>query len=137
IGDMSEGLNECILYEVGIGKVGVGVVGGIGLRIGGELFERLVKNGLGDSLSLGVGSGGRFGCGVGRVLGLRFVLIRLRCMGFSLMRVGVVLMVRRMMWRGYGRKRLMVGGIMIGGVLKGFLYVLMVFNERGMKRMVK
>ncbi|MGN4157382.1 FecCD family ABC transporter permease [Staphylococcus auricularis] len=136
IGDMSEPLNQSILYQVRIPKVALALLAGIGLTIAGQLFQTLLNNPLADSFTLGLASGATFGSGLATVLGLSFVLIPVSSIAFSLITLALVLMLTTMMSRGYPSKTLILAGIMIGALFNAFLYVLIVFNQTRMNRIV-
>ncbi|MBN6204220.1 iron ABC transporter permease [Staphylococcus saprophyticus] len=136
LGDISDTLSQTILYQVRIPRTLQALLAGVGLTLGGHMFQTLLNNPLADSFTLGLASGATFGSGLAVVIGVSFIWLPIFSGVFSIMTLILVIVLTSVMSRGYPVRTLILAGIMIGALFNAFLYVLIIFNQEKMNNIV-
>lgn len=117
-----------IMLDVRLPRAIMAILVGAALAMSGAVFQIILKNPMADSFTLGMANGAVLGAALTVVTAIPVVFAPVVSIILGLLSLGAVLLISRKLDLNYRPETLIITGILLGALLSGLLYLIILIN---------
>lgn len=128
LNDLGAGQLSSIIFGIRVPRVLFAIAIGAALAMSGAVFQYVLRNPMADSFTLGMANGAVLGSALVVVLGLPLYIQPMMSILTGLTGLAIVLSAARRIDAGYRPETLIITGILLGAMMSGVLYILVLIQ---------
>lgn len=117
-----------IVFGIRLPRVLFAIIIGASLAVSGAVYQVILRNPMADSFTLGMANGAVLGSAIAIILSMPVFIQPFVSIATGLLGLAIVIMAAKRMDAEYRPETLIITGVLLGAMLSGILYIIILLN---------